>query len=67
MIIYLVAQVQNVLRDMSKDEFRKKYRREKPEAEVKIVFTCRSGRRSAQAAQTANKLGYKKYSQNHSF
>lgn len=59
-VLFVVNQVQNVLKNLNKDEFRKQYRHEKPDPSTKVVFTCRSGRRSAQAAQIADKLGYKK-------
>lgn len=40
--------------------FQQKYSKEKPSAVDPLVFSCRSGRRSMMAAESAVSLGYKK-------
>ena len=46
--------------DISEQEFKKLYGQRQPECGQEIIFTCRTGRRSARAAETAVKLGYTK-------
>nr|BAN21173.1 conserved hypothetical protein [Riptortus pedestris] len=41
-------------------KFKEKYSIEKPLIDNPIVFSCRSGRRSLQAAESAASIGYKK-------
>lgn len=43
---------------LSKDDFKNKYSIDKPELDHYIIFHCRSGRRSQQAAEIAVKLGF---------
>uniref|UniRef100_A0A182JNC3 Rhodanese domain-containing protein n=1 Tax=Anopheles christyi TaxID=43041 RepID=A0A182JNC3_9DIPT len=44
---------------LSSEEFEKKYGRKKPATNEPIIFSCRSGVRSGQAAFEADKLGFK--------
>ncbi|XP_061401105.1 rhodanese domain-containing protein CG4456-like [Musca vetustissima] len=44
--------------ETSAEEFKQKFVREKPSLDSPIVFYCRSGRRSQEAAETAVALGY---------
>lgn len=60
-VLFVVGQVENILKNISKEEFGKTYNRPKPEHDFPLVFSCRSGKRSTTAAETAVKLGYSKY------
>ncbi|XP_023305339.2 rhodanese domain-containing protein CG4456-like [Lucilia cuprina] len=40
------------------EDFKQKYGRDKPAADMQLIFTCRSGRRAQQAAEIAVQLGY---------
>ncbi|XP_037816093.1 rhodanese domain-containing protein CG4456-like [Lucilia sericata] len=40
------------------EDFKQKYGRDKPAADMPLIFTCRSGRRAQQAAEIAVQLGY---------
>lgn len=53
-------QVEGALKELSNEEFQKKYGTEKPKKDSLIIFSCRSGRRSATAQNAAIQLGYKK-------
>lgn len=53
-----LSQVENALKSTSPEEFLKTYERPKPAQNFALVFSCRSGKRSTTAAQTAIKLGY---------
>ncbi|XP_020817946.1 heat shock protein 67B2-like [Drosophila serrata] len=44
----------------SKSIFECKYGRKKPQPDTEIIFYCRSGKRSLQAAETAVALGFRK-------
>lgn len=57
---YSVGEVETVLKNLSNEEFKTKYGREKPTSNSSIVFTCLKGRRSATAMETAKALGLKK-------
>lgn len=50
--------VKNVLDNFSEKEFEEKYGKSKPTKDTKIIFSCRSGRRSASVQKTVQKLGY---------
>lgn len=54
----LVDTLQEVLVNMSREDFKLKYGRDKPGKDFNIIFSCRSGRRSANAQQLAISLGY---------
>lgn len=54
-----LGEVETVLRDMSSEEFEKRYCRSKPDCDTPIIFSCRSGKRSANAQEIATKLGFK--------
>lgn len=56
-----VANVSNELENLSEEEFREKYGRPKPTKNTKIVFSCRSGRRSATVQEKMQSLGYTRY------
>lgn len=53
--------VRNVLENFSEEEFQKKYGKPKPAKDTKMIFSCRSGRRSANVQKTVQKLGYTQY------
>lgn len=53
--------VKNVLENFSEEEFQTKYGKSKPTKDTKIIFSCRSGRRSASVQKTVQKLGYTQY------
>lgn len=57
--LFLVGDIADALQ---KDEanFEKAYSKKKPAHSDRIIFSCRSGKRSMMAAQTAQKLGYEK-------
>jgi rhodanese-related sulfurtransferase len=44
---------------LSDEEFKRKFQFEKPKPTTEIIFSCRSGKRSASASQVAEALGYK--------
>ncbi|XP_037896876.1 uncharacterized protein LOC119641998 [Glossina fuscipes] len=46
-------------RNSDKDEFRKKYAREKPDFNSFLIFHCVEGRRAQKAAEQAIRIGYK--------
>ncbi|KAJ8985645.1 hypothetical protein NQ317_015141 [Molorchus minor] len=54
-----VADLENVLKTMSHEEFRKKYGMEKPNFDKPIVFSCMKGIRSADAQSISQRLGYR--------
>ncbi|KAJ8931427.1 hypothetical protein NQ314_015666, partial [Rhamnusium bicolor] len=51
--------VEEVLTGASATEFREKYGRDKPGTDFNIIFSCRSGRRSANAQERVIALGFK--------
>lgn len=53
-----LGEVENVLRDMPPEEFKARYGKEKPPLDFPIILSCRSGKRSAQAQEIANRLGF---------
>lgn len=59
--IYLVGDVSNILLNLPEDEFKKKYGKHKPTKNTKIIFSCRSGKRSGMVQEAVQKLGYDKY------
>ncbi|XP_025073778.1 rhodanese domain-containing protein CG4456-like isoform X2 [Pogonomyrmex barbatus] len=52
--------VSNVFLNLSEEEFENRYGKRKPTKDTKIIFSCRSGRRSAWVQETMQKLGYTK-------
>ncbi|KAL6266959.1 hypothetical protein P5V15_000045 [Pogonomyrmex californicus] len=52
--------VSNVFLNLSEEEFENKYGKRKPTKDTKIIFSCRSGRRSGWVQETMQKLGYTK-------
>ncbi|XP_011267844.1 rhodanese domain-containing protein CG4456 [Camponotus floridanus] len=52
--------VKNVFLNLSKEEFEERYGKHKPDKDTKIIFSCRSGRRSGIVQETVQKLGYTK-------
>lgn len=50
--------VKNMFLNLSEENFEQLYGRRKPTKDTKIIFSCRSGRRSAQVQETMKKLGY---------
>lgn len=55
-----MSELESVLKSTSKEEFAQKYGRQKPDIGSPIIFSCRSGRRSAEAQAISQQLGYKK-------
>lgn len=55
-----MADLENVLKTLSEEEFKKRYGRPKPGSDFPMVFSCRLGARSAKAVQIAAQLGYTK-------
>ncbi|KRT80470.1 hypothetical protein AMK59_7742 [Oryctes borbonicus] len=53
-----VATLEDVLKNLTPEEFLAKYQREKPQRDTPIVFSCRSGNRSTKALDIALNLGY---------
>ncbi|CAH0729232.1 unnamed protein product, partial [Brenthis ino] len=52
--------VQDVLKTMSEEEFKKQFQRPKPSSSDELIFYCQSGKRSSEALDKALKLGYSK-------
>ncbi|GJQ81678.1 putative heat shock protein [Trypoxylus dichotomus] len=50
--------LENAFKDLTPEEFQAKYQREKPKTDTPLVFSCRSGNRSAKALNIAVGLGY---------
>ncbi|XP_077279544.1 rhodanese domain-containing protein CG4456 isoform X2 [Temnothorax americanus] len=53
-----MGDVRNVFENFSEEEFREKYGKPKPTTDTKIIFSCRSGKRSASMRQTMQNIGY---------
>ncbi|KAL6424077.1 hypothetical protein ACFW04_009757 [Cataglyphis niger] len=53
--------VQNIFVNLSEEEFEKRYGKQKPGKDTKIIFSCRSGKRSRTVQEMIQKLGYTKY------
>lgn len=49
-----------VLKDMPNEEFLSKYGREKPDKNTRVIFSCKSGKRSATACNISHQVGFKK-------
>lgn len=54
-----LGDVETVLKNTTKDEFKKRYGRNKPELNDSIIFSCKLGKRSEMAQNIALMLGYK--------
>ncbi|XP_023311468.1 heat shock protein 67B2-like isoform X2 [Anoplophora glabripennis] len=54
-----LGNLESVLRDMSNEEFLKKYGREKPNEHFPLIFSCKLGKRSATACEICQRLGFK--------
>ncbi|XP_011502123.1 PREDICTED: heat shock protein 67B2-like [Ceratosolen solmsi marchali] len=52
-------EVTNSLLSLTNKEFEKKFNRQKPVHDTKIILSCKSGRRSAMTQLDVQKLGYK--------
>ncbi|KAL0129343.1 hypothetical protein PUN28_004208 [Cardiocondyla obscurior] len=50
--------VTNVFENLSEEDFLNKYRKPKPNKDTKMIFSCRSGRRSESVQKAVQKLGY---------
>lgn len=59
--LFLVGEIENALKNLSDDEFEKKYGREKPDSDTHVVFSCQKGRRSQAAMEIARQHGFKKF------
>lgn len=55
-----MGEVENALKNLTNEEFKNKYGREKPNSQSHVVFSCLKGRRSEEAMEIAKKLGIKK-------
>lgn len=53
--------VQNIFLNLSEEKFEKRYGKRKPGKDTKIIFSCRSGKRSGTVQEMMQKLGYTKY------
>lgn len=58
-MMFTVAEVESALQ-LTRDQYKNKYGRDKPECDTRIIFSCRSGKRSDMAMQIALKLGFEK-------
>ncbi|EFA03724.2 rhodanese domain-containing protein CG4456 [Tribolium castaneum] len=54
-----LGEVEKVLKDMPSEQFQKTYKKAKPDSSTPLIFSCRSGKRSALASEIATKLGFK--------
>lgn len=54
-----LATVKDVLATSPGEDFKKTFGKDKPDLDSEIIFTCRSGKRSAAAYAIAEDLGYK--------
>lgn len=54
----IVDTLEDVLVNMTEEDFKTIYGRDKPGKDFNIIFSCRTGKRSAQAQQLAIGLGY---------
>lgn len=55
-----MGEVKEVFQNLSEQAFLDKYEKPKPSKDAKIIFSCRSGRRSATVQEEMIKLGYEK-------
>nr|XP_023025832.1 heat shock protein 67B2-like [Leptinotarsa decemlineata] len=55
-----LGQLESVLKDVSNEHFYATYGKEKPTQNFPIIFSCRSGKRSASAQAIAQQLGFKR-------
>ncbi|XP_069699783.1 rhodanese domain-containing protein CG4456-like isoform X1 [Periplaneta americana] len=53
-----LGDVKNALESLSPEEFLKMYGIEKPKLDANLVFSCRSGKRSRSAMETAMSIGF---------
>ncbi|XP_017892856.1 rhodanese domain-containing protein CG4456-like isoform X1 [Ceratina calcarata] len=53
-----MGEVANTLLSLSENDFKKKFAREKPSKDTKIILSCRSGKRSSMVQEEIQKLGY---------
>ncbi|XP_025160429.1 rhodanese domain-containing protein CG4456 isoform X2 [Harpegnathos saltator] len=53
--------VSNTLQNLSEEDFMERYGKSKPTKLTKIIFSCRSGKRSGMVQQEMQKLGYNVY------
>lgn len=59
--IIIVEDVANTLLNLSKEDFKERFKKGKPTKNTKIILSCRSGKRSGMVQEEIRKLGYKKY------
>ncbi|XP_029176921.1 thiosulfate sulfurtransferase/rhodanese-like domain-containing protein 3 isoform X2 [Nylanderia fulva] len=50
--------VRQIFLNLSEEEFEERYSRPKPSKDTKIIFSCRSGKRSGAVQEAMQKLGY---------
>lgn len=58
---YSVNDVQNIFLNLSEEEFEERYGKHRPSKDTKIIFSCRSGKRSGAVQEAMQKLGYTRY------
>lgn len=58
---YSVADVRKIFLNLSEEEFEEHYGKRKPSKDTKIIFSCRSGKRSGTMQEVMQKLGYTRY------
>lgn len=55
----IVPTLEGALKELSDDEFKAKYGRDKPKEDQEVVFHCKMGGRAGRAAESAKNLGFK--------
>ncbi|KAL3278981.1 hypothetical protein HHI36_016498 [Cryptolaemus montrouzieri] len=53
-----VGNLENVFKNLSNEQFKSTYGKNKPEYSTEIILSCRSGKRSEMTQQILQKLGY---------
>lgn len=53
--------MEDALKKLNKEEFKKRYGGEKPDSDAHVVFSCQKGRRSQAALEIARSAGFKKF------
>lgn len=60
LIPFSVAELKNALQLLPSADFLKRYGIDKPKPDANLVFSCRSGKRSRSAMETAVSIGFLK-------
>nr|CAI5851035.1 unnamed protein product [Callosobruchus analis] len=56
-----LGELETALKDLTDNQFRDKFGREKPDKQSLIIYSCLKGGRSAKAQELSQQLGYEKY------